>query len=157
VEGGGENWVGQVVSVELFRCIGYVFCGAWVLCMWYVCMLLVGRVLRFPVIFCTAGFMLIWDLVTCLSSIAYFVIICWSEILWVSWIEIADCSCVFNIRLFCCSVWESYTASSFWTDLAFPGYIHSSEIHNRMQNIHIKISKVLYDLHRMEITLGWFH
>jgi hypothetical protein len=34
-----ENGVGQVVCVELLQCIGYVLCGAWVLRMWYMCIL----------------------------------------------------------------------------------------------------------------------
>jgi hypothetical protein len=32
-----------MVGVEVLQCIGYVFCGAWVLCMWYMCVYCSGR------------------------------------------------------------------------------------------------------------------
>jgi hypothetical protein len=59
------NYYIIMVCMNYCSVLGYVFCGTWALCMWYMCILWGARVLRIPDIFCTAGFMLICDLVAC--------------------------------------------------------------------------------------------
>jgi hypothetical protein len=80
-----------------------------------------GGVLRFPDIFRTDGFVLICDLVVCVyHPLCVLFVLCWSAILWVSWIQVAVYGCLSNTRwLFCCSVWECFTVSSFELMLLF--------------------------------------